>query len=177
VGANAVDVELAAKLHATMVSGNFGADPAWGPYGQQLSFLGATKHFEAIRHKGIRWITWMEAFGESMLYAASFDRRDDGSFRHCVDDPTMAAMVRSGWNWESAAGRGGNANRWVGLHNTINDEDFIRPRFTSAGLAFPTPHYPDGREAVGDVSGAEYPLAAQVEDGKSIPTATQIAGF
>jgi hypothetical protein len=164
VGARECDAKLAVALHAAMVSGNCGADPAWGPYGQELSFLSSAGRFRATHAEGIRWITWMEAFGESMLYAAAFDRGADGSFRSRKDDPAMARLVRSAWNWESAGARQGNAFRWVGLHNTTNDEDFIRPRFTRARLEFPTPHYPDGREAVGDLPEVEYPLSARVYD-------------
>jgi hypothetical protein len=72
VGAGSCTETTPVDLHAAMVSGNFGADPAWGPYGQEVSFLQTAERFQKVRNEGIRWITWMEAFGDCMLYAAPF---------------------------------------------------------------------------------------------------------
>ena len=48
VGAGSCNEATAVDLHAAMVSGNFGADPAWGPYGQAVSFqsvLALKRHY------------------------------------------------------------------------------------------------------------------------------------
>lgn len=164
VGAGSCTETTPIDLHAAMVSGNFGADPAWGPYGQEVSFLQTAERFQKVRDEGIRWITWMEAFGDCMLYAATFDRQDDGSFRLRPGDSGMAAMTRMAWNWEAERVRPGNTYRWVGLHNCVNDEDFALPRFSREQFGFPTPHYPDGREAIGYLPEGQYPLNARVYD-------------
>ena len=164
VGAGPCNETTAADLHAAMVSGNYGADPGWGPFGQQASFLQAATRFQKVRSQDIRWITWMEAFGDCMLYAAALDRLPDDSFRRRPGNSEIAALARMAWNWEAERARPGNTNRWVGLHNSANDEDFILPRFSRGQFGFPTPHYPDGREAVGYIPEGEYPLNARVYD-------------
>lgn len=160
----AVTLGFALDLRATMVSGNFGADPGWGPYGQAASFLQSAARFQQFSAAGVRWITWMEAFGESMLYAAALERNPNGSFRHRPDAPDMAGLVRQAWSWESDGARPGNAFRWVGLHNTVNDEDFVLPKFWRQRIGFPMPKYPDGRDAAGHLAGLQYPLSARVFD-------------
>lgn len=164
VGAGSCNETTVLDLHAAMVSGNYGADPAWGPFGQAASFQQTASRFETIHSEGVRWITWMEAFGDCMLYAAQFDRREDGTFRVRRGDPPMAAFARMAWNWESDRARSGNAYRWVGLHNSVNDEDFAKPGFTRESFGFPVPHYPDGREAIGYLPQGQYPLNACVYD-------------
>ena len=164
VGAGPCNEATAVDLHAAMVSGNYGADPAWGPFGQAASFLQTASRFEKVHSNNIRWITWMEAFGDCMLYAAQFDGREDGTFRTRRGDPPMAAFARMAWNWEAEGARPGNAYRWVGLHNSVNDEDFVWPLFSRESFGFPTPHYPDGREAIGYLPEGQYPLSARVYD-------------
>ncbi len=164
VGAGSCNEATAVDLHAAMVSGNFGADPAWGPFGQAVSFQQTTPRFEKVQAEGVRWITWMEAFGDCMLYAAQFDQQEDGSFRRRPGDSGMTAFSRMAWNWESGHVRPGNTYRWVGLHNSVNNEDFVAPRFSREKFGFPTPSYPDGRDAVGYLPEGQYPLNARVYD-------------
>ena len=164
IGVGTCNEETAGNLHAAMVSGNFGADPAWGPFGQEVSFRQARRRFDAVHLKGIRWITWMEAFGDSMLYAAAFDRQDDGTFRQSGGKTPMAVMARMAWNWEAKGVRSGNAYRWIGTHNTVNNEDFLGVELSREKLGFPTAHYPDGREAFGYLPDGQYPINARVYD-------------
>ncbi len=159
-----LDSTSARNLNATLVSGNYGADPTWGPYGQAVSFLQAERRFQDMRSDGIRWITWTEAFGECMLYAAELDQHADGTFRGRTGNSEIAVLTRQAWNWESSDVRRGNAFRWIGLHNTVNNEDFVVPRFSCQRLAFPVPYYPNRDKAVGFLPKGQYPLNAQVYD-------------
>ena len=155
-------VSNAAAWHGRMVSGNYAADPAWGAYGQLSSAQQLGEPFNQAKQSNLRWITWVEAFGECMLYAAAFERRPDGSFLQYDGSPGLAQLSRSAWGWES--GQSGNALRWVGIHNAINDEDFMLPQLSRTNLAWPTPAYPDGRPAIGWLMAAQYPLSARVYD-------------
>ncbi len=152
----------AVSWHARMVSGNFAADPTWGAYGQLSSAHQATRLFEQAKSSHLRWISWVEAFGECMLYAAGFERLPDETWPRTAGQPALAQLSRSAWNWES--GRPGNALRWVGLHNALNDEDFMQPQLTRTNLGWPVPTYPDGRSAIGWIDGLGYPLNAKVYD-------------
>ncbi len=155
-------VSNAAAWHGRMVSGNYAADPAWGAYGQLSSVHHLGKPFKQAKQNNLRWITWVEAFGECMLYAAAFERQPDGSFPRYADTSGLAQPSRTAWNWES--GKPGNTLRWIGIHNVINDEDFIQPQLTRTNLGWPTPTYPDGRPAIGWLEGSQYPLNATIYD-------------
>ena len=158
------DSAAVGELNATMVSGNYGADPTWGPFGQAVSFLQAERRFKDTHSMGVHWITWTEAFGECMLYAAALEQNKAGDFRGRVGNPEIAVLTRQAWNWESDRARPGTALRWVGLHNTVNDEDFVVPRFSRERLGFPIPCYPDGSRAIGALKEGRYPLNSRVYD-------------
>lgn len=145
-----------------MVSGNFAADPVWGPYGQRSSAAQAQAAFDYAKTNGLRWITWVETYGDCMLYAAALERQPDGSFPRHKNDPELARLARTAWNWESERVRMGNVFRWVGLHNAVNSENFVQPHLTREKLGLPAPTYPDGRRAVGWREGGQYPLNALV---------------
>ena len=107
-----------------MVSGNYAADPAWGAYGQLSSAQQLGEPFNQAKQSNLRWITWVEAFGECMLYAAAFERRPDGSFLQYDGSPGLAQLSRSAWGWES--GQSGN-----------NLNDLSQPIFVLAALVVP----------------------------------------
>ncbi|HSV73431.1 MAG TPA: hypothetical protein VLH79_06705 [Chthonomonadales bacterium] len=158
------DPRLFVTSGAVMVIHGFGADPTWGPFGQQLRFVEAREAFDAIRAAGGRVITYFEGFGDSMAYAAAFERRADGAFTEVAGHPGLARVVRNHWNWTSADTPLGNAVRWVGIHNVTNREDFVAPVARRLRWTLPAPRYPDGTAATGWVPGRPYPLNARVYD-------------
>lgn len=152
-----------------LVLATVSADPAWGPYGQFLFSLPTAapslqQNFRDAKRDGVRWITWVEAFGDCVMYAGALERGSDGSFVTRRDPPGGALLRRNAWNWESQDPAAGETYRWVGIHNTAVDEDFVQPLFSRESTAFPTPQYPDGRAALGWIPDREYPVSAQIYD-------------
>jgi len=158
------DVAEAVALHGRMITDGYAADPTWGPYAQRLSELVAPEVYAAVRKADLRWIAWVEAFGECTLYAAALERNPDGSFPSMNGHPGITRLVRIAWNWEAEDAPRGDTFRWVGLHNTTNDEDLAHPLFTRERTGVPAPRYPDGREAVGWLPDGQYPINARVYD-------------
>ena len=175
----------ALKLSARVVQGNYGMDPAIGPFGQRASTIEMAPYFHSAKNNGLRWITWMEAFGGPYVYVAALTQNPDGSFVGQSSDTNMkrlgwindgestkndknnayvSMLNRSAWSWKKTGHDDGNVYRWVGIHNTVNDEDFVRPLFTTERLGFPVPTYPDGRAATGYLPYDTYPLNAKVYD-------------
>lgn len=152
------------QVGCRMVIHGCGSDPTWGPYARRLTLLDNAANLRAVQAKGARAIAWIEGFGDCMVYAISFDRREDGSFVRRADEPTVSAGRRSHWCWANRTIPQGNTLRWVGLHNTVNDEDFAMPAFGHQALGLPVPTYPDGRPAVGWKTDVRYPLNALVYD-------------
>jgi len=58
-----------AKSLARMNIAGPATDPTWGPYGQRLSELDHAKTFPELRATGARVTTWIEGFGDCMIYA------------------------------------------------------------------------------------------------------------
>ncbi|NPV47779.1 MAG: hypothetical protein HPY69_12525 [Armatimonadetes bacterium] len=140
------------------------SDPTWGPYAQRLTELDQVTTYPALRATGARVITWIEAFGDCMLYAATLDQQDDGSFARREDDPRVARLCRTHWCWANKEIPPGNVFRWVGVHNTTSNEDFVLPDYGLAQWGLPAPTYPDGRPATGWLPTGQYPLTAEVYD-------------
>ena len=149
---------------AAMAIHGMASDPTWGPYPQRLRVLESGAAYRSLRTGGMRVITWIEGFGDCMLYAAAFERRPDGEWVCRDDDASMAKVVRSHWNWTHPDAGAGTDLRWVGVHNLVNAEDFARAAAAKHRWDLPAPTYPDGRPAVGVVRGARYPLDARVYD-------------
>lgn len=140
------------------------SDPTWGPFGQRLTELDQDKNRKALKAGGARLITWIEGFGDCMLYAAAFDRRLDGEFVRRKDDPSVSAVQRNHWCWSATSIPQGNTLRWIGIHNSVNDEDLALPAFSREKLGIPVPRYPDGRSALGWLPAVQYPLNARAYD-------------
>jgi hypothetical protein len=140
------------------------SDPTWGPYAQHLTLLEQRTNMAAFKRQGARLITWIEGFGDCMLYAVALERKPDGSFTPREDDSATVKVARSHWSWAHREIPQGNTLRWVGLHNTINDEDFVLPAYGRARRGLPVPRYPDGRPAIGWMPDARYPLNARIYD-------------
>jgi hypothetical protein len=163
------DAATIRRTHLRLAMQNLSADPTWGPFGQAAHSLdrippAARKAFLETKQQGVRWITWVEAFGDCVMYAAALQQNPDGTFEQRQGDSEMARLVRTAWNWESSSARAGNAYRWVGLHNTANNEDFVQPHFSREATKFPIPTYPDGREALGWLPEGTYPTNARIYD-------------
>lgn len=153
-----------AATRARVVIVGCGSDPTWGPYAQRLTELDAGTSCARIAQGGQRRIAWIEGFGDCMVYAAAFVRAEDGSFLGREEDPRVPRTVRNHWNWADPRVPAGNALRWVGIHNSVNAEDFVPPGMTLRAIGVPPPRYPDGRVAIGVAEGGRYPLDARVYD-------------
>jgi len=157
---------LAEELHARWTCGAPAGDPTWGPYGQFVTTLGPEDmaRYRTLKEAGLRWCAYTEGYGQCQLYAIAFVRREDGALPVHENAPDVAKAERIAWNWEAKELKRGNLFGWVGVHNTVNNEEFAQPRFSMQSLGFPMPMYPDGREAVGWTEGQSYPLNARVYD-------------
>jgi hypothetical protein len=153
-----------ARTGARMALQGYCSDPTWGAYARRLTELDSQAEYQKFKAQDARVIAWIEGFGDCMLYALSLDRKPDGSFAMRGDDPRLTAGQRSHWSWAVASIPQGNTFRWVGVHNTTNDEDFVMPLFGLEATGLPVPTYPDGTPAVGWIEGAAYPLNAKVYD-------------
>jgi len=159
-----ITTDQALAWHARMLTGDYVSDPTWGPYARRLGELESPANFAAAKKAGLRWIAWVEAFGDCLLYAVALERRPDGSFPGLEGHPQITRQERSAWCWEAEGLKRGNTFRWVGPHNTVNDEDFVQPLFTRERTGLPIPRYPDGREAVGFLPDGQYPVNARLYD-------------
>ena len=158
------DSDLFFQCLAQMDIFGFDSDPTWGPYAQRLTELGSKRGFRSLKAHGTRVITYIEGFGDCMLYAARLNRYSNGAFQKRVDDPSLPLLVRTAWNWGDDALPEGSVTRWIGIQNTVNDEDFIPHTDSSASRGLPIPKYPDGQPAVGWMSDDHYPLNARIFD-------------
>ncbi len=158
------DWQLFTDSHARLAMTGMAIDPTWGRYAQRLAELDHAKRFQPFREAGARNFSWIEGFGDVMLYALAFQQKEDGSFVMREDDPTCASGLRSHWNWAHPSLEHGNAMRWVGPHNSVNDEDFAMPAFSREAVGLPVPTYPDGAPAFGYRDDLPYPLNARVYD-------------
>jgi len=152
------------KSGARMVIFGCSSDPTWGPFAQRLTILDNAAGLRRLKMEGARVITWIEGFGDCMIYAVTVERRPDGSFVTRRDDPRVTQVMRSHWSWTNTAIPQGNTFRWVGLHNTIDNEDFVGPSFWRKAIGIPVPAYPDGRPAIGLLPGKNEPLNARIYD-------------
>ena len=160
------DPDTFRRTAARMVIHGNAKDPTWGPFGQMTSQIEDKASLEAIKKQGGRAITWIEGFGDCMIYAAAFNQNPDGAFQSRTEAGAsdLALVVRSHWNWADPKAARGNALRWVGIHNLVDDEDFARPLNHRLGLLKQPPTYPDGTPALGTLPGRTYPLNHKVYD-------------
>ena len=149
---------------------NFGASYGTGLYGQRLSWEGAKKGhpIESHREDRRKMVTYMEALGQPRVYVAGFERDNEGNFmKLSSSEPTNAIPSGSAWGWDGdkLEQKGINYISYIGMHDAVEEEDFIKPNYTleKTGLAMPT--YPDGSIAKGRVDSAlPYPISAKVYD-------------
>ncbi len=159
--------DVFAKSHAKMVIHGLAKDPTWGPFAQQVSVYESGDSLKKIKEMGGRAITWIEGFGDCMLYAVQLNIKADGTFVTRGDNPAMSLVARSHWNWtDKNPWVGKTAFRWIGPHNLVDREDFCVSLLDLPGADTfnPMPHYPDGKPAVGIIPGKTYPLNHRVYD-------------
>ena len=156
-------------------------DPGWGPMAQILHAIDAEKIIRAHKEDGIHPIAWMETYGTCFIYAVAYKKNADGSFiwqylteeqkrrffgEEAVGEELFYAKSSyNAWNWDaSVLKEAPDAVRWMGPHNTVNQEDIIGNTFTPERLGLPLPAYPDGTPAVGWTKNETYPLNAKFYD-------------
>lgn len=152
------------RSRARVLLCNIAADPTWGAYAQRLSWLDTRPIAEAARSMGARILTYIEGFGDCMLYAVALEQREEGVFEMRADDAQVARPVRTHWSWGARGLSHGNAFRWAGPQSVVLGEDFIKPHFTLAAVGVAPPRYPDGRDATGRRPGVRAPLDAELWD-------------
>jgi hypothetical protein len=153
-----------AQSAARVVLVNIAADPTWGPYAQRLSVLDTDAIRRGLQDSDALTLTYIEGAGDCMVYAIALERRTDGSFAGDAGDPQTPRPVRTHWCWGAAGLPKGNTLTWAGIHATVLGEAYVRPRHTLAAIGVRPPTYPDGRPAVGRVSGVAPPLDAELWD-------------
>jgi len=158
------DLQALRQSRARVLIANIAADPTWGPYAQRLGYLDMAELREALRGSGVRTITYIEGVGDCMIYAIALVRRADGTYETHASDARTPRPVRTHWCWGSPELPRGDALSWAGIHASVLGEDFVRPDYTLKAIGLAPPTYPDGRPAIGRVSGARPPLDAELWD-------------
>ncbi len=158
------DSKLLLDARARMDIFSMASDPTWGPLGQRLTEIEDRSGFDTLRKAGARVITYIEGFGDCMIYVAALNSLANGGFERNASDPQLPLLLRTAWSWNAPNLPKGNEIRWVGIHNTVNDEDFILPYLASKRLGLSAPRYPDGSKATGWLPGKIYPLSAMIYD-------------
>ena len=151
---------------ARMVIHGNAKDPTWGPFGQLTSRIEDADSLTKIKAQGARAITWIEGFGDCMIYVAEFKQLPNSTFEARTEPGAadLARVVRSHWNWSDPNAKGGNAIRWVGIHNLVDNEDFVKPLIARVGPLTSPPTYPDGRPAIGTIPGRIEPVNHRIYD-------------
>ena len=149
--------------HARVVNENYCADPTWGYYGQHLNRFHAS-HFGEAKQRGARWITWIEGFGDCCIYAAAFHQDENGAYDTFENAPLVPCPKVNRWGWNEKDLAKSNVIRWIGIHNTTENEDIAGSLFTREAMGLRAPTYPDGTPAVGELEGKCYPMSLRVYD-------------
>lgn len=140
------------------------SDPCWGGLARQLTVLDGGLALARLRQPGSRWITWVEGFGDTMLYAASFQWDTPGRLRTRSDDVHTPWAVRNAWCWYAEGLPAPDIDIWLGAHNATSDDPIARSGFAWSDDALPEPTYPDGRSALGVRDDLPCPLNARIYD-------------
>ncbi len=96
-------------------------DPTWGTYGQRLRIRGHRDRVEALHARGIKALTWIEAFGTAHAYIAQFKRREDGGWVGFPEDPSIPRPFATHYGWQAYDGTG--EIRWIGIQNYYDCDD------------------------------------------------------
>ncbi len=140
------------------------SDPCWGGLARRLSVLDGAPVLAQHRQPGSHWITWVEGFGDTMLYAASFQWDSPGRLRTRSDDAKTPYAVRNAWCWYVEGLPAPDIDLWLGAHNATVDDPVAQTGFSVADEGLPAPTYPDGSPALGVRDDLPYPLDARIYD-------------
>jgi len=157
------DVDIAVRMNASVVLSGVADDPSWGIYGQRLRMMGTGGVAQEFHERGIKVLTWIEAFGTTHCYVAQVKKDAEGGWVKTEQDPTVTSVPWQHWGWHGYDGTG--LIRWVGSKNYFDDEDFARPytrthpRYGGAPMT-----YPDGTVASGYTGAETDPRNSRVYD-------------
>jgi len=126
------------------------SDPTWGIPGAALRRAEFSSGLKGLHSARLRAITWVEAFGDCMCYAAALGLNPDGSVARSTKDPNLPHVLLNQWAWELSGGLPPNRKVWIGLHNYTDDLVWARP-FTRTHPRYgaPVPRFPNGTPALG----------------------------
>lgn len=142
------DVARVGRSGAAVAMCGAADDPTWGTYGQRLRIRGHRDRVEALHARGIKALTWIEAFGTAHAYIAQFKRREEGGWVGFPEDPSIPRPFATHYGWQAYDGTG--EIRWIGIQNYYDCDDIagpynrLHPRYGARAMA-----YPDGRLASG----------------------------
>jgi hypothetical protein len=163
------DVAVFSDVPARVIQGNFGADFAWGQYAQRLSYRSTKSQITQAKKNNpqVRVMSYIEGLGQPRLYAAGFIT-NNGVFPKYSNETDLVEMKNNAWAWTVSALTGVNFRTWIGPHNSVNNDEFVKPACTQSALGLPQPTYPDGTSAVGYNSTGVFPLNAKFFDATAV---------
>jgi hypothetical protein len=150
---------------------NYGADFAWGPYTQRLSYEETKTEIQSFQSMGKKLISYFESSGTPLVYSVAYKRNTDGSFTSTYPADLTKQLTQcnapqlNAWGWSDTNLQNLNYITFTGIHSTINDEDIVQPNYTKEALNLTAPSYPDNSTTVGYLNNENpYPLNAKIYD-------------
>ncbi|MGQ9525313.1 MAG: hypothetical protein ACUVTZ_10795 [Armatimonadota bacterium] len=140
----------ARESRAAVVIHGCASDPTWGILGAALRRAEFLNDLRRVQSAGMKAITWVEAFGDCMCYAAALGLSPSGSIARSPADRRLPQVLLNQWAWELSGGLPPNRKVWTGLHNYTDDLPWARP-FTRTHPRYgaPIPRFPDRTPALG----------------------------
>jgi hypothetical protein len=163
------DVAVFSDVPARVIQGNFGADFAWGQYSQRISYRSTKSQITQAKKNNpqVSVMSYIEGLGQPRLYTAGFIT-NNGVFPKYSNETDLVEMKNNAWAWTVSSLTGVNFRTWIGPHNSVNNDEFVKPTCTQSALGLPQPTYPDGTSAIGYNSTGIFPLNAKFFDATSV---------
>lgn len=163
------DVAVFSDVPARVVQGNFGADFAWGQYAQRLSLRSTKSQISLVKKSNpqVKVMSYIEGLGQPRLYTAGFIT-NNGVFPKYSNETDLVEMKNNAWAWTESGLTGVNFRTWIGPHNSVNNDEFVKPACTQSALGLPQASYPDGTSAIGYNSTGIFPLNAKFFDATAV---------
>lgn len=163
------DLSIFTNVPSRVVQGNFGADFAWGQYAQRLSIRNTKSDINVTKaiSPTVKFMSYIEGLGQSELYTAGF-KTSNGVFPVYSDETDLVIINNNAWSWTVNSLTNVNFRSWIGPHNSVNNDEFVKPSCTQDTLRLPVPTYPDGTSAVGYTNNGIFPLNAKFFDATSV---------
>ena len=157
------DADLAARVHAQAALCGGADDPTWGLFAQRSRWASFGKSIAQLHDRGLKALTWVEAFGTTGSYIAQLKRNPDGSWLKDPSNPELTRIFAHHWCWQLYDGTG--EIRWIGVPNYYNQDDFARPYVLShPRYGAPPITYPDGTVAQGFLGSPDDPRNSRIYD-------------